>query len=109
MGVVAGMATDQIYYWPIVEVGVLGAEASVELYFGKEIRKADNPQEVKQQKLKEFSEKYSNPMREVSANWGIDDIIEPKETRKVLIKGLKYLFTKERSQRYPKHHGNIPM
>ena len=109
MGVVAGMATDQIYYWPIVEVGVLGAEASVELYFGKEIRKADNPQEVKQQKLKEFREKYSNPMREVSANWGIDDIIEPKETRKVLIKGLKYLFTKERSQRYPKRHGNIPM
>ncbi|MFH0811805.1 MAG: acyl-CoA carboxylase subunit beta, partial [Pseudomonadota bacterium] len=28
MGIVPGMGTDLVYYWPIVEVGVLGAEAS---------------------------------------------------------------------------------
>jgi acetyl-CoA carboxylase carboxyltransferase component len=110
MGVVPGMGTDLIYYWPIVEVGVLGANASVELYFGEEIRNAANPQELKQQKLNEFSEKYSNPMREVSANWAITDIIEPRETRMVLIKALKVLRTKQRTERYPnKRHGNIPV
>jgi acetyl-CoA carboxylase carboxyltransferase component len=110
MGVVPGMGTDLIYYWPIVEVGVLGANASVELYFGEEIRNADNPQELKQQKLNEFSEKYSNPMREVSANWAITDVIEPRETRMVLIKALKVLSTKQRTQTYPnKRHGNIPV
>jgi acetyl-CoA carboxylase carboxyltransferase component len=104
------MGTDLIYYWPIVEVGVLGANASVELYFGEEIRNADNPQELKQQKLNEFSEKYSNPMREVSANWAITDVIEPRETRMVLIKALKVLSTKQRTQTYPnKRHGNIPV
>ncbi len=110
MGVVPGLGTDQVYYWPIVEVGVLGAEASVELYFGKEIRESKNPQEVRRKRLEEFTEKYSNPMREASANWGIDDIIEPKDTRRMLIRTLEFLQTKQRPQKiYPKYHGNIPL
>ena len=109
MGVVPGMGTDLVYYWPTVEVGVLGPQASVELYFGAEIRKAENPEEVRQQRLKDFIGKYSNPMREASANWGIDDIIEPRETRRMLIRGLNFLSTKKREPRQFKHHGNIPL
>jgi len=109
MGVLPGLATDLVYYWPIAEIGVLGAKASVELYFGKEIRESENPQEVRRKRLEEFTGKYSNPMREASANWGIDDIIEPRETRRVLIKGLKFLSTKKRSVIIPKRHGNMPM
>ena len=109
MGLIPGMGTDLVYYWPIVEVGVLGAAPSVELYFSKEIRDSDNPEEMRKKRLKEFYEKYSNPMREVSANWAITDVIEPRETRRVLIKALKLLSTKERFQKYPKRHGNIPM
>lgn len=109
MGVIPGMGSDMIYYWPIVEVGVLGAAASVELFFGKEIRAAEDPDEMRKQKLKEYTEKYASPMREVSGNWGIDDVIEPKETRKILIKGLKLLETKKKYNKYPKHHGNIPL
>ena len=109
MGVMPGFGTDLVYYWPIVEVGILGAEASVELYFGDEIRNSQNPEGMREERLKEFIEKYSNPMREVSVNWGIDNIIEPKETRKTLIQGLSFLSTKRRMDRFPKRHGNIPM
>lgn len=109
MGVVSGMGTDLVYYWPTVEVGVLGPTASVELSFGKEIRESSNPEAVRTKKLSEFTEKYSNPMREVSANWGIDDVIEPDETRKILIKGLNFLSSKKRPVRHNKHHGNIPL
>jgi len=109
MGVVAGLGTDLLYYWPNVEVGVLGAKASVELYFGKEISESLNPEEVREIRLREFTDKYSNPIREASANWGIDDIIEPRETRRALIRGLKLLATKNREPIYHKRHGNIPM
>ncbi|MDY6879702.1 MAG: acyl-CoA carboxylase subunit beta [Desulfatiglans sp.] len=109
MGVVPGMGTDMVFYWPIVEIGVLGPNASVELFFGKEIRESENPGEMRQKRLKEYIEKYSNPMREVSANWCIDDIIEPRETRKVLIQSLSFLATKERTKGPNKHHGNIPL
>jgi len=87
----------------------LGAGASVELYFGNEIRESDDPEESRRKRLEEFNGKYSNPMREASANWGIDDIIEPQETRKVLIRGLQFLATKKRPQLFTKRHGNMPM
>ncbi|MBL0716307.1 MAG: acyl-CoA carboxylase subunit beta [Desulfosarcina sp.] len=109
MGVIPGMGTDLVYYWPTVEVGVLGASASVELYFGKEIRESRDPEVARTKRLYEFVEKYSNPMREVSANWGIDDVIEPNETRKTLIQGLEFLSRKKRSTRRHKRHGNIPL
>jgi acetyl-CoA carboxylase carboxyltransferase component len=109
MGVMPGMGTDLIYYWPTVEVGVLGPSASVELHFGEEIRKSDDPEAVRQEKLKEFKERYSNPIREVSANWGIDDVIEPDQTRSVLIRGLEFLSSKQRSPEAVKRHGNIPL
>ena len=109
MGVVPGLGTDLVYYWPMVEVGVLGASASVQLHFGKEIRKSDNPEETRAKMTKEFEEKYSNPMNEISVNWGIEDIIEPGETRKVLIKSLTLLSTKKRNSKYTKRHGNIPL
>ena len=109
MGLIPGMGTDLIYFWPTVEAGVLGATASVRLHFGKEIKKAEDPKEMFKIKMEEYSEKYSNPIREASGNWAIEDVIEPRETRKVLIQAFKYLATKDRTIKYPKRHGNIPL
>jgi len=109
MGTVPGLGTDLIYFWPTAESGVLGAEQSVELFFGKEIRASENPEELRKQKLQEYRERYSNPIHEISASWYIEDIIEPRETRRMLIKGLKLLMTKKKIVKYPKRHGNIPL
>ena len=109
MGSVPGMGTDMIYYWPIVEVGVLGAEASVNLFFGKEIANADNPDEMRKKRTDEYINVYANPLHEISANWAIEDVIPPKETRKILIKSLKLLSTKDRTPKVAKRHGNIPV
>ena len=109
MGVVPGLGTDMIYYLPTVEIGVLGAKASVELHYGKEIRASEDPDKTRAEKMKEYAEKYANPMVEASGNWGIEDIIEPGEVRKVLIDSLRFLATKKRGSKYKKRHGNIPM
>jgi acetyl-CoA carboxylase carboxyltransferase component len=109
MGVMPGLGTDLVYYWPTVEVGILGAEASVELYFGDEIRKSQNPEGIRKKRLREFTKDYSNPMREISANWGIEDIIEPRETRKILIQALSFLSGKRRDEKFHKIHGNMPV
>jgi acetyl-CoA carboxylase carboxyltransferase component len=110
MGIIPGqVGTDKIFYWPIVELGVLGVKASVELLYGMEIAKAENPEEMRKQKLKEYEERYCNPMREANANLSISAVIEPKDTRKTLIQSLELLSTKKRPPRYAKHHGNIPL
>jgi len=108
MGVIPGLGTDIIYFWPTVEMGVLGAKQSVELFYRSEISKAENPEEVRAQKLKEYTEKYANPIFEANSNLYIDDIIDPRETRRTLIKGFKLLAGKEIHRR-TKRHGNIPL
>jgi acetyl-CoA carboxylase carboxyltransferase component len=108
MGIVPGLGTDIIYFWPTVEMGVLGAKQSVELFYRSEISKAENPEEVRAQKLKEYTDKYANPIFEANSSYYIDDIIEPRETRRTLIRGFKLLASKDVHRR-SKRHGNIPL
>ena len=108
MGVMPGFRTDFIFYWPIVEAGVLGPEQSVELFYSKEIREAEDPVKYKEEKVKEYRQKYANPIFEASVNPYVEDVIEPKDTRRMLIRALKLLRSKKVS-RQPKRHGNIPL
>jgi len=108
MGIIPGLMTDIVYFWPTVEMGVLGAKQSVELFYRSEIMKAENPEEFRAQKLKEYTERYANPMYEASNSYYIDDIIEPRETRRILIRGFKLLAGKD-IPRITKRHGNIPL
>jgi acetyl-CoA carboxylase carboxyltransferase component len=110
MGVIPAQAgTDFLFYWPIAELGIMGAKASVELFFGEAIRTAGNPEEMKARLIKEYEDRYANPLREASANPFINDIIEPRETRRVLIRSLTFLSARQRPLRHSKRHGNMPM
>ena len=66
---------------------------------------ADDPEALKKQLISEFSEKFENPY--VAASHGtIDNIIDPAETRPMLIKALEMLANK-REKQLPRKHGNI--
>jgi len=110
MGVIpAQTGTDMLFYWPITELGVMGAKASVQLFFKEFIKNSPDPEQMQAQLIKEYEERYANPMREAAFNPFINDVIEPRDTRKVLIQALEFLSTKRRPPRYSKRHGNIPM
>ena len=85
----------------------MGAEASVEIIYHKEIAEADNPAEYREQKVKEFHQRYSNPYV-WAASGRIDDVIEPWETRSRLIRTLEMLANKTETP-LAKKHGNMPM
>ncbi len=108
MGVVPGLGTDFIYAWPIAETGVMGAEQTVDLFYSDEIAKSDNPAQLREKLIKQYSDSYANPFFEASIRTHIKDIIEPRETRQRIIKSLKFLRNKK-VIRYPKRHGNIPL
>jgi acetyl-CoA carboxylase carboxyltransferase component len=110
MGVIPAQAgTDMMFYWPITELGIMGAKASVELFFGEMIRNSPDPDQAREQLIREYEERYANPLREASYNPFINDVIEPRETRRVLIRALEFLSTKRRRPGYPKKHGNMPV
>jgi len=101
--------TDMMFYWPITELGVMGAKATVELFMGDVIKASPNPDETRDMFIRELEERTCNPMREAAYNPSILDVIEPKDTRKVLIQSLELLSTKKKPPRYTKRHGNIPL
>jgi propionyl-CoA carboxylase beta chain len=90
---------DMNYAYPMAEIAVMGAEGAVNiLYRGAEDRDA---------KVAEYKEKFANPY--IAAERGyIDEIIEPRYTRRKLITTFAMLRNK-RDRNPPKKHGNIPL
>lgn len=102
-----GLRGDILYAWPNAEFAVMGPEAAVGILYRNDLKKAENPSELRLQLENEFREKYNNPF--VAAARGlIDDVIEPKETRKALIQGLELCLSKK-EKHLPKKHGISPM
>jgi len=108
MGVVPGMCADFNFAWPTYEQSVMGAAQTVDLFYYQEIAKAENPQAYREQLIKEYRDKFANPFDAVSFGTNIQDVIEPRETRRRLIQAFKLLQSKKIT-RYPKRHGNIPL
>jgi len=105
------MGYDIVIAWPNAEIAVMGAEQAVNIIYRKEITSAKKSDKIKEEKIKEFSDKFMNPY--LAAESGkVDMIIEPKETRSTLIKCLDMLRNKRSSiseKRKYKKHGNIPL
>jgi acetyl-CoA carboxylase carboxyltransferase component len=108
MGAMPGLGTDLVFAWPIAEWGIMGAEPSTEIMFAKEIKQVSDPEVFKAEKVKEYREQYSNPIAISSKCTEIHDVIEPADTRAVLIRSLKVLENKSLSPP-AKKHGNIPL
>lgn len=102
-----GLRGDLLYAWPNAEFAVLGAEGAVNILFRNELKASPDPAERRQQLVNEFQEKFNNPY--VAAARGlIDDVIEPGDTRRALIRGLEFCLSKRESH-LPKKHGISPM
>jgi len=98
---------DINYAWPTAEVAVMGPEGAVNIIFRRDLKAVSDPEKLRQQLIKEYEEKFSNPY--ISASLGyVDDVIEPKETRPRLIQALRMLENKQ-SKLPRKKHGNIPL
>jgi propionyl-CoA carboxylase beta chain len=101
------IGADVVYAWPNAEIAVMGPEGAANIIFAKEIDQSEDPAATRQAKIAEYREKFANPY--VAAEHGmVDDVIDPRETRKHLKRSLEMLRTK-REKRPDKKHGNIPL
>ncbi len=99
--------TDVNYAWPSAEIAVMGPEGAVDIVYKRELERATDREEVRQQKIGEFRDRFANPY--VASERGfVDAVIQPRDTRKKLIQALEMLETK-RDRNPPKKHGNIPL
>ncbi|MBI5607041.1 MAG: acyl-CoA carboxylase subunit beta [Deltaproteobacteria bacterium] len=109
MGITPGMKVDFTFYWPSAEAGILGAQQSVDLFYADEIAKAEDKEAFRAEMVRQYRERYANPIINASGNLYAEDVIDPAETRRILIRSLQFLRTKSRNLTVFKRHGNMPM
>jgi methylmalonyl-CoA carboxyltransferase large subunit len=85
----------------------MGAEGAAEIVFRHEIDAAEDKDARRQELVDDYRETFSNPYVAAGRRL-VDDIIDPAETRKVLVEALESLVTK-RERRPEKKHGLIPL
>jgi propionyl-CoA carboxylase beta chain len=98
---------DINYAWPTAEIAVMGAKGAVEVLYGRQAKKEEDPKKFLEEREQEYQNTVANPY--VAAERGyIDDIIEPARTRIRIINALKIVENK-RDTNPMKKHGNIPL
>jgi propionyl-CoA carboxylase beta chain len=101
------IGADMNFAWPTAEIAVMGARGASEIIFKKEIQEAADPAQKLLEKEAEYAEKFATPYLAAERGF-IDEVIEPRDTRKKLIKAFAMLENKV-VKRPRKKHGNIPL
>jgi propionyl-CoA carboxylase beta chain len=98
---------DFNFAWPTAEVAVMGPEGAVNIVFRRELADADDPDARREELIADYRERFANPYSAAERGY-VDDVIEPRRTRPVLIDALETALTK-REERPQRKHGNIPL
>ncbi|MFE7649426.1 acyl-CoA carboxylase subunit beta [Streptomyces phaeoluteigriseus] len=100
------IGADLAFAWPTNEIAVMGAEGAANVIFRREINASDDPDLVRRQKIDEYQAELMHPY--YAAERGlIDDVIDPRQTRAVLIRSLAMLRAKH-AELPSRKHGNPP-
>nr|MBP8960407.1 methylmalonyl-CoA carboxyltransferase [Bacteroidales bacterium] len=96
------LRADFVFAWPSAEIAVMGPEGAANIIFRKEISEAPDPEAMRRQKVEEYKEKFANPYVAAAKGY-IDTVIEPAETRKLLLHALEVSSTKVADRPFKKH------
>lgn len=100
------VGADYVFCWPTTELAVMGPEGAADIIFKKEIEAAEDKEKVREEKIDEYRRIFANPQR-AAEHLHVDDVIDPAQTRPILIKALETLLQKD-EKRPMKKHGVMP-
>ncbi len=98
---------DFNFAWPTAEVAVMGPDGAVNIIWRHELVGADDPAARRTELIDEYKALFANPYTAAERGY-VDDVIPPRETRRVLVDALETCLTK-RVERPRRKHGNIPL
>ncbi|MBE2192939.1 MAG: acyl-CoA carboxylase subunit beta [Anaerolinea sp.] len=101
-----GLRGDLLFAWPNAEIAVMGAEGAVNILFRNDLKASDDPMTRRKELVEDYEKRFNNPY--VAAARGlIDEVIEPRDTRRLLIRALEFTISK-RERHVPRKHGISP-
>ena len=98
---------DFNFAWPTAEVAVMGPEGAVNIVFRRELEEAADPEARRAELIEAYKAEFANPYTAAERGY-IDDVIEPRRSRPVLVDALRTALTK-RERTPSRKHGNIPL
>jgi propionyl-CoA carboxylase beta chain len=101
------LGADVNLAWPTAEIAVMGARGAVNILYRRELEAADDQAAMHAEFEERYNHDLANPWRAAERGY-VDAVIAPSETRRELIKALRFSGTK-REQRPARKHGNIPL
>jgi acetyl-CoA carboxylase carboxyltransferase component len=100
------IGADLALAWPTNEIAVMGADGAANVIFRREIAEAEHPEELRRQRIDEYRRELAHPY--YAAERGlVDDVIDPRDTRSVLVRSLAMLRAKD-AELPRRKHGNPP-
>jgi len=96
------LRADFVFAWPTAEIAVMGPEGAANIIFRKEITSSDDPDGTRKQKVEEYKAKFANPYVAASRGY-VDAVIEPKETRRLLMHAMEMSGNKQVTMPVKKH------
>jgi propionyl-CoA carboxylase beta chain len=100
--------TDVNLAYPNAEIAVMGPEGAVNILYRRELEEAGkDAQELRDEKVRDYREKFSNPYVAAARGY-VDAVIRPSSTRSHIVRALRQLSSK-RATLPPKKHGNLPL
>jgi propionyl-CoA carboxylase beta subunit len=101
------VGSDLSFAWPTAELAVMGSQGAVEIIHRRELADAADPEARRAELIDDYTDRLANPY--IAAERGyIDDVIEPSETRRKIVAGLRLLASK-REESPQRKHGNVPL
>lgn len=101
-----GYEPDGIVAWPSAEISLMGAEGAVNIIFRKQIEEAADKEKTREELVKRYQGEIS--LEKAAAGAYIDDIIDPRDTKKWVVQTLELAQNKRLS--WPeKRHGVMPV
>ena len=101
-----GYEPDGIVAWPTAEISLMGAEGAVNILFRKQIAESSDPEKTRQELVERYQKEIS--LEKAAASAYIDDMIDPRDTKKWIIKTLE-LAQNKRIDWPKKKHGVMPV
>jgi len=98
---------DLAYAWPSAELAVMGPSGAVEIVHRRELAEAADPAARRAELIEAYTERHANPYEAAERGY-VDDVIDPADTRRVLVRSLAFLRTK-REELPKRKHGNMPL
>jgi acetyl-CoA carboxylase carboxyltransferase component len=99
------LGADFTYAWPRARIGIMGASQAVEIIHRREIASSDDPEEERSRLAQGYGQEHQLA-RATAREGGIDEVIDPAETRTRLSAALNALTAKFGSRGGA---GNIPL